>query len=153
MINELDEKEKLLKRAGKFLSLIMNGLNAVDLETKKKIMELCGEACACSDGDLEIAKRIAEESIDEHEILARVNKEIPWCGTWTRKGKTIQTTCFKCGCPLIREKVVDLTSTFCYCSRGWVKTIFETLLKKSLNVELKKSIGHGDKTCKFIVYT
>jgi predicted hydrocarbon binding protein len=153
MINELDEKEKLLERAGGVLSSIIRSLDKVGLETRKKIMELCGEACARSDGDLEIAERIAEETADENEIVARVNREIAWCGTWTRKDNTIQCTCVKCGCPLVRKKVVDLSGTFCYCSRGWVKKIFETSLKKSVNVELEKSIGRGDKVCKFVVYT
>ena len=153
MLNELDEKAKLLKRAGALLNSIMKGLGEVDLETRQKIMELCGEACARSDGDLEIAKRIAEEAADQEEVLERMNKEILWCGTWTRKGHTIQSTCIKCGCPLVRNKVVELTGTFCYCSRGWVKKIFETLLKKPVNVELQKSIGKGDNVCRFIVYT
>ena len=143
----------MLKRAGEILNSIIKGLDKVDLETRKKIMELCGEACARSDGDLKVAKRIAEEAVDEEEILARINKENIWCGTWTRKGNTIQTTCIKCGCPLVRNNVIDVTGTFCYCSRGWVKKIFEILLKKPVNVELEKSFGLGDKVCKFVLYT
>ena len=156
MQNELDKKDKLLKLAGSLLNSIMKGLNEVDLGTRKKIMELCGEACAgealFGGGDLDIAKRIAKEAIDEKAILRRANKELFWCGSWARKGNTIQSTCVKCGCPLVRNGVVDLTGTFCYCSRGWVKRIFETLLKKPVYVELEKSIGLGDKTCKFTVY-
>ncbi len=152
-LNEVDKKAKLLKRTGEVLNSIIKGLDEVDLEIRKKIMELCGEACARSDGDLEIAKGIAEEAVNEEEILKRTNKEIPWCGIWTRKGKTIQSTCVECGCPLVRNKLVDLTGTFCYCSRGWVKKIFEILLKKPVRVELEKSIGFGDKVCKFVVYT
>lgn len=153
MLSELDEKARLLKRTNAVLNSIIRGLEKVDLETRKKIMELCGEACAREDGDLEIAKRIAEETTDEEEILTRVNKEIPWCGIWTLKDNIIQCTCAKCGCPLVRHKVADLTGTFCLCSRGWVKKIFETLLKKPVDVELEKSIGLGDKLCKFVVYT
>jgi len=152
MTNELDEKKKLLKRTGYVLNSIVKGLDEVDLETRKKIMELCGEACARSNGDLEIAERIAEETAEE-EIVARVNEQILWCGTWTRKDNTIRSTCVKCGCPLVRNKVVDLTGAFCYCSRGWVKKIFETVLKKPVTVELEKSIGLGDKVCEFVVYT
>jgi predicted hydrocarbon binding protein len=147
------EKTKLLKRTGELLNSIIEGLNEVDMETKQKIMKLCGETCASSDGDLEIAKRIAEETTDEREILARVNKEILWCGTWTRKGNTIQSVCVECGCPLVGNKVVKLTETFCYCSRGWIKKVFETVLKRPLDVQLKKSIGRGDKFCKFVIRT
>ncbi len=150
---ELEEKKKLLKRAGELLNAIIKGLDKVDVETTKKIMELCGEACARSNGDLEIAEKIAEEAVNEEEILARVNREIPWCGTWTRKDNAIQTVCTKCGCPLLRNEVVDRTGTFCYCSRGWVKTIFETLFKKPATVELEKSIGRGDNICKLVIHT
>ncbi|MFX1495453.1 MAG: DUF6144 family protein, partial [Promethearchaeota archaeon] len=48
-------------------------------------------------------------------------------------------------------KVVTLNSTFCYCSLGWVRIIFETLLKKSIEVKLIKSIGFGDKVCEFVI--
>jgi hypothetical protein len=152
MTTKLNEN-KLLRRASYVLNSIVKGLDNVDLETRQKIMELCGEACACEDGDLEIAKKIARETTDEGEILARVNKEISWCGTWIRKGDTIQSTCGRCGCPLVRNKIIDSTGTFCFCSRGWVKRIFETVLKKSLTVELEKAIGRGDEVCKFVIYT
>lgn len=140
-----------MKRAGSLLNSIISGLDAIDLETRQKIMESCGEACARSDGDLEIANKIAEEEVDEKEILDRANKQILWCGPWVRKGTTIQSTCVECGCPLVRNKVVRLTGTFCYCSRGWVKKTFETLLKKPVEVELKKSIGLGNEVCEFMV--
>jgi len=153
MPNELDEKTRLFRRTSAVLNSIIKGLEKVDLETRKKIMELCGEACAREDGDLEIARRIAEETTDEEEILTKVNNEIPWCGIWTLKDNIIQCTCIKCGCPLVRHKVVDLTGTFCLCSRGWVKKIFETLLERPVNVKLEKSIGRGDKVCKFAVHT
>jgi len=55
MTDELDEKEKLLQRAGSLLNSIISGLDAIDLETRRKIMESCGEARAQSDGDLQIA--------------------------------------------------------------------------------------------------
>jgi len=157
MQNELDKNAKLLKLAGGLLSSIIKGLDEVDLETRKKIMELCGGTCAeealFGGGDLEIARRIGEEAADEDEILERMNREILWCGPWIRKGSTIQSTCVECGCPLVKNNVVDLTGTFCYCSRGWVKKIFETLLKKPVSVELEKSIGFGDEVCKFVVNT
>ncbi len=147
-----EKGRELLKRTGALLNSILKGLDKLNLETKQKIMELCGEACAYSDKDFEIAKEIAKEAVDVEEILVRVNKEIPWCGTWIRKGNTIQSTCVNCGCPLVRNNVVEPIGTFCYCSRGWVKKIFETLLKKPVKVELKKSIGLGDKVCEFVVY-
>ena len=152
MSNEPDEKAELLKLAGGVLNSIMKGLDEVDLESRKKIMEACGEACTIATGGLENAECIAEETADAEGILTRINEEILWCGPWTRKGDTIQSVCVQCGCPLVRNNVVDLTGTFCYCSRGWVKRVFETSFKKSVNVELDKSIGLGDEVCKFVVH-
>ncbi len=153
MTGELDEKTRLLNRAGAVLNSILKGLDAVELETRKRIMELCGEACAGSDRDLDIAKKIAEEASTEEEIVARVNEELPWCGTWIMEGNTIHSSCVKCGCPLVRNQVIDLTGTLCYCSRGWVKQIFEIALRKPVRVELERAIGLGDETCKFVIYT
>ncbi|MFX0200337.1 MAG: hypothetical protein ACFFCW_29820 [Candidatus Hodarchaeota archaeon] len=152
MNNEFNEQEKLLRHTSYLLNSIIKGLDELDFETRQKIMEACGEACAHVDRSPEIAKRIAEEVTEDDKILARVNEEILWCGTWTRRGNTIQSTCTECGCPLVRNKIVDLSETFCYCSRGWVKKIFETVLKRPVTVELEKAIGRGERVCKFVIY-
>jgi predicted hydrocarbon binding protein len=46
-----------------------------------------------------------------------------------------------------------MNATLCLCSRGWVKTIFETLLGKPVRVELEKAIGRGDDICRYVVQT
>jgi predicted hydrocarbon binding protein len=51
----------------------------------------------------------------------------------------------------VRKGVVKLTGAFCFCSRGWVKAIFEALLKRPVRVELEKAIGFGDEVCKYNV--
>ena len=141
----------LLKRTTALLNSVLRGLDGFDLETRKKVMESCGVACARSDGDLGIAERIATETQDEAQLLRIANDEIPWCGTWIRDGDRIKATCVECGCPLVRNGVVPLSGTLCYCSRGWVKAIFETLLRRLVRVELEESIGLGGKVCSFVV--
>jgi hypothetical protein len=113
-------------------------------------MERSGEACAIN-GSLPIARWIAEETTDVDEILAKANDWIPWCGEWVREGGIISATCHDCGCPLVQSDVVKLTGTFCYCSVGWVRTIFEALLRRPVEVELEKAIGLGDDVCKYNV--
>ena len=151
-LNELDEEKNLLERAGRVIDSITIGLNEVEFGVRRKIMERCGEACAVA-GSLNIAEKITEEALAVKDIIRLVNKEIPWCGSWSLKGKIIEATCTQCGCPLVRNKIVNLNETFCYCSLGWVKKIFSTLLKRPINAELKASIGRGDKICNFVVYT
>jgi len=147
----LSDKESLLRQTGRMIDHIVRGLEEVDQETRLRIMERCGEACA-EVGDLHIAVKIAEEIDDLDEIVSRANKEIAWCGEWVREGDEITAVCRQCGCPLVRQGIVELTGTFCYCSRGWVKAIFEALLKRPVKVELEKAIGLGDDVCKYTVH-
>lgn len=132
------------------MNSIIKGLEELDFEKKKIIMEKGGEACAL-DGSLKIAQKIAKETINLKEIIQKANELIPWCGKWILRDNRITSKCIDCGCPLVRNKVIEFNSTFCYCSLGWVRIIFETLLKRSIEVKLEKSIGFGDKVCEFVI--
>ena len=153
MLSETDANMKLLTRSFKLLDAIVKSLDAVDLETRMRLMESCGKACAQEDGDLAIAEEIGKTTSNMTEVVERINKELLWCGIWSQKGKSIESTCTKCGCPLVKSKAINRNATWCYCSRGWVKTIFEAALKRHVEVELEKSIGRGDNICKFVVHT
>jgi hypothetical protein len=144
------EKTKLLRRAGWTIDSIVKGLEEVEDEDRRRIMEKSGEVCAIN-GSLPIARQIAEETTDVDEIVAKANDRIPWCGKWVRNGSIISATCHNCGCPLVQSDVVSLIGTFCYCSVGWVRTIFEALLRRPVTVELEKAIGLGDDVCKYSV--
>ena len=116
-------------------------------------MEACGEACAGEEfwsPAIEIARRIGGEEMDLDRILERANDEIQWCGKWAREKGAIVSTCTRCGCLLVNEGVVRLI-TFCLCSRGWVRSVFEALLGRPVGVELEKAIGRRDDVCKYVV--
>lgn len=153
MLSETDANMKWLRRSSKLLDAIVKSLNEVDLETRRRIMESCGKACAQEDGDLAIAEGIGKTASSVKEVVERINKELVWCGIWSQKGKSIECICAKCGCPLVRSKLVDRNAIWCFCSRGWVKVIFEAALRKRVEVELEKAIGRGDNVCKFVVHT
>ena len=152
MKRESDYYQFALNLTKDLLNSLIQGLEKteIDLETRKKIMDYCGRACANSYGHLAIAEKIAEEASTVQEILARLN-DIPWCGKWYQKGDTIQAECSRCGCPLVQNNIISLSETLCLCSRGWVRAVFEKLFKKHIEVELASSIGKEDKTCQFIV--
>ena len=147
----MSDEESLLRQTGRMIDSIVKGLEGIDQETTQSIMERWGEACA-EKGDLGLAKKIAEETEGIDETIARANDEIAWCGRWTRKGSTITAVCTNCGCPLVRRGIVELSGTFCLCSRGWVKTVFEALLERPVRVVLEKAIGRGDNVCKYNVH-
>jgi hypothetical protein len=155
MSSDLEQKETLLKLTANILNALLEGLGLIDKETREMIKELCGKACAYDEfwgPAIKIAERIAVEEKDLENILMRANNEIAWCGKWVKKGDRIETTCQRCGCLLVQEGIVQHTGVFCLCSRGWVKTIFETLLSKPVRVELAKAIGFKDDECKYIVH-
>ncbi len=151
MPNKYNSKRALLERSGRVINSIINGLEDLSVEKKREVMEKSGETCAIA-GSYNIAKMISEKTNNVEEIIEQMNKQIPWCGKWKLENSIIRSKCNECGCPLIRNKIVNLNSTFCYCSLGWVKLIFKTLLKKPIQAEMLKSIGAGDDFCEYIVY-
>ena len=151
MSNKYNSKTALLERSSRVINSMINGMEELSVAKRRKIMEKSGEACALA-ASYEIAKNISEDATSIEEIIEKVNNQIPWCGPWNLKDNKISSICNECGCPLVRNKIVELNGTFCYCSLGWVKIIFKTLLKKPVHVEILKSIGAGDNICEFIVY-
>jgi len=137
----------------KWLAVLMAGLDAeVDERTRAQMMEYCGRACALHHGSIETVKTIQHTAKEIDELLDKLNQQKDfWCGRWVRDRDTIYSVCKECGCPLVRAGWVELSPTFCHCSQGWVKTVFETALGRPVEVELEQAIGRGDQVCKFIV--
>jgi predicted hydrocarbon binding protein len=44
-----------------------------------------------------------------------------------------------------------LSGTYCNCSRGWAKALFEGATGKPVEVNMEKSIINGDDQCRFEV--
>jgi predicted hydrocarbon binding protein len=153
-MNEYGQPETLLKLVSNSLNAILDGLKLIGDEDRDKIMRLCGEACAKEKmwgSSVEIVDKISREEKEIDKIIKRLNNEISWCGEWIRNGKIISSNCSVCGCPLVRHKIIKNTDIFCYCSKGWIETIFGTLLKKPVESKLVKTIGRGDSECRFEV--
>lgn len=54
-----------------------------------------------------------------------------------------------CLCPMVESKPESLSSTFCYCSVGYVKEMYELKFGSNVDVELIDSVLKGGKRCKF----
>ena len=154
MLSELDaagRQRLMIHRASVFSNGMIEGVSKLDDQAQQDIMEVCGKVCAIVTGNLAIANELAELPISLEEKLNRLNKSDVWCARWDYDGEYFGAVCTHCGCPLVTEGVVELTGTMCQCSRGWVKTIFETLLQGEVAVDILDSIGLGGENCVFRV--
>jgi predicted hydrocarbon binding protein len=123
-----------------------------DGDTRAELIEHCGRACALHYGSIERARATKHGAQEIDELLDQLNQqEAYWCGEWVRDGNAIYSVCGECGCPLVGAGLVKLSPTFCECSRGWVKAVFETILDGPVEVELEQTIGRGDPICRFAV--
>jgi len=52
-----------------------------------------------------------------------------------------------CHCALVKRSKEKISSTFCCCSGGWVKQLWEGILDQPVEVELTESLLKGDKRC------
>ncbi len=118
----------------------------VDEETKAKILEHCGRQCQ-SESFVKKARKIYEKSkgIDEFlEKFGRVYKNLH------REGDEVYIIYRKCYCPNVNKiPPGKLSATYCNCSRGWAKALFEGALEKPVDVIMEESIVNGDEQCKF----
>ncbi|TFH34260.1 MAG: hypothetical protein E4G99_09850 [Anaerolineales bacterium] len=60
-----------------------------------------------------------------------------------------------CHCPRVREAVVmgkSLPMTYCYCGAGFYRDIWETILDKAVQVEVRSSVLHGDDVCTIAIH-
>jgi hypothetical protein len=135
----------------------------VDEETRFKIMESCG--CNC----IEVNKRVVEKakarrrkhrSIDE---FLEAEQKNPMRGTrLVREGKVLYqyytpksfTRPLRCYCGVMRglspNETVSLT--YCHCSKGFVQKLWESVLERSLGVEVLQSAISGAEECKFAIH-
>jgi hypothetical protein len=54
-----------------------------------------------------------------------------------------------CLCPLAESKPAGMSTTYCYCSVGYVKESFELRFDRKVDVELTDSVLKGGKRCSF----
>jgi hypothetical protein len=119
----------------------------LDEETKIKLFESCGQACAHG-GPIRIAEE-CQGNLDGW--LATLRK---WHGgeeLVQREGDIIHVLCTECLCTLVKDGPARLPDTYCYCSLGWMKETFGTVVGKPVDVELVESIKRGGQECRFTI--
>ena len=134
-------------RTEKWITCLVAGLNEhVDEKTRAKILEQCGRQCQ-SQSFVKKARGIYQKSKSVDEFLDKLGQVYKHLH---REGDKIYIVYPKCYCSQVNKiPRGKLSGTYCNCSIGWAKALFEGAIEKPVEVIMKESIINGDKQCKF----
>jgi hypothetical protein len=128
----------------------------LDEPTRRRIMQRNGAAChqgalagakpRTSTLEQMVAAMAAEDGADS---IRREGQVVYF--NYTRNGAGLRVADGYCLCPLVEDGPPGLSGTFCECSVGYVRDMFETTLGRKVKVELLESLKRGGKTCRFRV--
>jgi predicted ArsR family transcriptional regulator len=134
-------------RTGKWIATLIDGLNEhVDEKTRAAILEQCGRRCQ-SPAFIKKARDIYQKSENTNDFLQKLQ------GVYKHlhiDGNKVYVVYPKCYCSQVNKVPKGkLSGTYCNCSRGWAKALFEGALGRPVEVTMEKSIINGDDQCKF----
>lgn len=132
-------------------------------DTRTQTMMNCGYNCA------EVNKRVIEQAKARRKKYKSINEFLdvevqkPMRGTrLVREGNTMYqyytpktfAKSLRCYCGLLRGLPVNETVsiTYCNCSKGFVKKLWESVLEKPVKVEITQSAVSGAEECKFAIH-
>ena len=109
---------------------------------RKALLEARGRSCARSGG----ARRAAPFKGKLDEWVADMGPDHA-----KRTGDVVTVTYPKCYCPLVSDFEEPLSSSYCFCSAGWLKEVFETVSGRAVAVEILETVKRGAPRCRFEV--
>ncbi len=115
-------------------------------EEKIRLLEECGRACAKNH-----AQRVALKSRGNLDGWLATMKKWVGMNNIRKDENAVRVTYSKCFCPLVQDAPPLMSNTYCNCSRGWLKEVFETVMEKPVEVELEDSIMKGGQQCRFTI--
>ena len=154
--------EKRVVQGQMVIRRIMQQLDSkVDQSTRDAIMESCGQACYEGAHGKRSAEKPTPEQVEK--FLAGMRKyvgadnvrqsgdEILIYFRYTANPQGLKTSDGYCLCPILEDAPKDISPTYCHCSVGYVKEIFERGLGKPARVEVTETVLRGGKSCRFTV--
>jgi len=133
------------------IKTMMDALDqAVDEPTRQAIMQACGRQCIGA-STLDKARKLAKTTADLDDLLEKLNQAHLGGGHLRREGGVIHAAYDRCYCGSVSKTKEPFSATYCHCSCGWYRQLFETLLERPVEVELLSSILQGDENCCFLI--
>ncbi len=139
----------MVGRTENWIMNLMEGLdNNVEKETIIKVLEQCGRQCQ-SQSFIKKARAIYEKSKNTGDFLDKLGHVYKHL---RREGNKVYIVYPECYCSQVNKiHKGKLSGTYCNCSRGWAKALFEGATGKPVEVNMEKSIINGDDQCRFEV--
>lgn len=127
--------------------LMENMEKIVDPETRGRLMNACGRACARRGGMLKTAQQFKGDVPGYVRTIGpQVGKDL--CRI---EGDIVHWGYPRCYCELVEAGPERLPESYCLCSAGWVQEMFETVAGRPVRVEVIQTIKRGASDCRFIV--
>ena len=129
----------------------------LDTETCRKVMMANGKSCYCE----WIAGKGVPPAVEFEQWAERVRDRLPIGGYLSVEGRTIlfeyessaetgaASPAGVCLCPMVESRPDDLSPTYCLCSVGYVKEMYERKFGRPCEVELLDSVLRGGPRCRF----
>lgn len=137
----------MVGRTEKWIIALIDGLDKnIDEKTLAKILEQCGRQCQ-PQSFVKKARSLYEKSKSTADFLDKLGKTYKHLH---KEGDRVYLVYPRCYCSQVNKiPKGKLSGTYCNCSRGWAKALFEGALGRDIEVIKEKSIIGGDSECRF----
>jgi len=155
---EAFSKEKALYEASPSMEAYLKDLH------QRRVQELQDH---CDQNKVWFEQKITQATVDfvasNQELLSAVLKDdvlyltkIPYDPqAYLEETDPIKKRYYACHCPFAREAILKgepgISKNWCYCSAGFEKFHFETILDRKLDIEVLQSALQGDPICRFAI--
>ena len=132
---------------------IKSVIGLMDQELKKedlsRILEKCGRGCAFGCGMVEKIQKAGLNPQDPDEVFQKLQSPDLF-GTRISKGDDCFYTVVydHCFCPYVNDNIAETPASYCECTKGWTKQVFETAFGRPVEVEIEQTIIRGGEYCK-----
>ena len=121
--------------------------------TAREIMQECGRACFGPKNSVE-ARKIWKKSSSLEDFIQQLNtKHLGGGRLIIIDDNTVTGGYDRCYCGQVKQTKQPFQSlTYCNCSTGWYKQLFESALERPVRVEIFQSIITGSDRCEFVIH-
>lgn len=136
-----------------WVSLLHKSIAGLDEQQQAAIMQPCGQRCAEDIPGL--CEKILGRKVESLDDLVAgwnmIREQRGLTGKWEFEQNAVRGVFKECRCPLVSSGLIELHRTQCYRSQGMMETIFASVPRRPVDVEIRQTIGRGDEACYFLV--